>query len=356
MQGHAAGGHDDTIDLARIVLSMLVVFVHFWGFHEGEASSGPVGMAWLGGNLTITAVPVFVLISFQLTGRKLLSGDSSYFRKRLLRIMVPFLAWNIISSVFRLSVILLTGDHRYIASPGEYVFQFVAGIGLINPSLWFLPMIAFLILVTHACRYILQRPWQQVTFSGVFLLLHLLFLSFGVAGLDGYMRILVPTYLMMLCLLGVGLFLTPVRCAALRQHRKMILPVSVMAFFAFSYMHGCRPSYMVWATPYQGVNLIGRSLAVFLIFSCLPVEMLSGSVREKLQRIAGFAFGIYLCHYVVGSIVRAVILPVFGLEVGDLLQIGANMSYGKWLSPLVWATSLLVSFLLGRTRLGWLVR
>lgn len=133
--------------ILRIWMSFEVVLDHYW-IHENDSGFSLL-FSFFGG----IAVPVFMIMSFYLTERKIICGELKWMRKRLYKLILPY----ILSAVFIFAVYTLL-DKVYgrglTSGWGDLWWQLLLGSSKnINPPLWFqFDMIVWLLVLFTICH------------------------------------------------------------------------------------------------------------------------------------------------------------------------------------------------------------
>lgn len=137
-------------DLIRIIAIYLVIVVHI-SIVPKSLSSGSLPTFALYA-IAKTCVPLFVMLS----GALLLSKQETYpifFKKRLLRIVLPWITWTCIYTIFYLSTMKDISAEIFIQTFKEALLSF-----------WFIPMIVGLYLLTPSMRIFVQHAKQEELF------------------------------------------------------------------------------------------------------------------------------------------------------------------------------------------------
>lgn len=145
------------LDLARTLAIYFVVLVH----SAGTAVSNSLSFSLLLAPIAATSVPLFVMLSGALLLNKK-EGYLFFYKKRLLRLMLPWIIWTIVYVAIKL------WQNPVLSFP-KILSLFLSTFS----SFWFLPMIACLYLITPALRIFLN----QAKIKDVLLIIGLWFLA-----------------------------------------------------------------------------------------------------------------------------------------------------------------------------------
>ncbi len=295
--------HFRWIDLIRALAAFLVILAHVE--YSGPGSS-LVGIFYYA--LTRVAVPLFFMVS----GFLLLSRNESYlefFRKRLLKVFVPFIIWSVIYLVWKGENL----DQPLFSMLKSYLVRIVRGPR--ENHLWFFYELFGLYLFTPILRVYVQKASIKdlLYFCGLWFLLTPLAnlmqeftpiqIGFEYYFLNGY----------------IGYFIFGYLTAKLqfdRSHKLIALAVffvqlvvTVTAIY-LSRNDGIKTQYF---EDYLSVNVVLMSCSLFIALIQLRVSDFIYRIVLPLSRAS---FGIYLAHVIVMfqffSIYPFSILPMIG--------------------------------------------
>ncbi len=295
--------HFRWIDLIRAFGAFLVVLAHV---EYAGPGSGLVGIFYYA--LTRVAVPLFFVVS----GYLLLSRNESYlefFRKRLLKVFVPFVIWSVIYLLWKGESL----DQPFFTILKVYLVKIVRGPR--ENHLWFFYELFGLYLFTPILRLYVQKAAVKdlFYFCGLWFVLTPLVnlleeftsiqIGFEYYFLNGY----------------IGYFMFGYLAAKLqfeRSHRWIALAVfflqlivTVLAVYLCEY-YEIKTQYF---GDYLSVNVVLMACALFIALTQLPVSDLVYRITLPLSRAS---FGIYLAHVIVMfqifSIYPFSVLPALG--------------------------------------------
>ncbi len=287
------------VDVLRVVAIAAVVIVHVAADIITEWSSVPRAGWWAANfydSLMRGAVPVFVMIS----GALLLPQAESYrdfFRKRIQRILVPFIAW--------IAFYLLWRKHFYEPSLGFQEAVRRAACGEVHFHLWFLYLITGLYLVAPFLRVFTAHATRRD-------LLYFLGLCFFIASLvpflenlDGLffrtgLRFKVPVEAAQgfigYFVLGFALLRGP---SSIKGAGLLWLGAFLVCFFGSGWVvfHANKFPIIFYDNLAPNVVLAAASFFVIVKETVPRLEARwSAGVKRSLLSLSAASFGIYLIH------------------------------------------------------------
>ena len=274
-------------DLARLFAAYAIIWIHT---PRSEA------LAWTT-FLSRFAVPFFVFATiffvFESLRRNPDKNFGQYSVGRILRIYVPFMAWNVVYLLFKGAKSILLPDQ-----PNEY-----PGIELLWTGsfyhLWFMPFILMVSLVAFLVAKMtlpLKRAGGGVVtalFLGMAIVLSLVPLSTGASEYAMLIFNATPAVLM-----GISLAIFyGLTASGKKDHLLEHRVVTVLGLLLF-----------VGATAtlfYTGHNRLLETLAG-LGFMLMALAPLQAAWAARLAKLGGLAYGIYLSHLLLIKVVEAV--------------------------------------------------
>jgi surface polysaccharide O-acyltransferase-like enzyme len=315
-------------DVMRSLAAMLVVWAHMACTYLYSPTPPAVTTdIWYAANWMLAisrpCVPLFVMLSGLLLLRpaaRPMSGPE-FFRKRIVRVLVPLLIWSVCFVIWRLEFNHETLTLRQIAK------AFI--LGTLSPHLWFLYMILALYVLTPIIQvYVRSATWRDYCyFMGLWLVINVVmpavqfmtkvdpyFFSFlGMSGFSGY-------YLS-------GHFLSQVK--VLPKWRPWLLGAVIVgtvitAWITDSLSRGAG-KISDYFYSYLSPNVVLLSIACFLLLKDLPYERIQHRATwfyPALKIMSSLSFGIYLVHPMVMGVLES-------------NRLGFTMSGSTGLSPAI---------------------
>lgn len=302
-------------DVLNIVACFGVVAMHFNGLTHAYSSTFGWRQALFVDCLFYWAVPIF----FMLSGATLMDyldkyETNTYFRKRIRRVVIPFLAWSIIALIWK----VITGQMEPPVGPRSFI-ELVINTQIIDIYWFFIPlmMIYLCMPVLTKLREYRSTLWYLV---GIIVVANVLipFLC-SLVGIRWNPQANIPLgggYIVY-ALLGYLL-----RDEELSKRQRSVLYVLGIAAFLLRYVGTIVLSdtsgslnELFWG--YTNLPCLLLSIAVFVFAKNAKLESLFKTQRSQnaLVKVASCSFGVYLIH----MILFWYGLQLTGLDGGDLL-------------------------------------
>jgi len=156
-------GRNTVLDWLRALAILMVVTVHTWSLSHIDSTAYPV-LALCYKLFYRCGVPLFVMISGALQLSTPVSSIRLYYRKRYIRILVPFIFWSII--VYALSCI--ASKYAEVHSIQDALTHYLPYLltNRINEAYWFMG----LIIVLYGLTPFLQRALAPCSRKGLILI------------------------------------------------------------------------------------------------------------------------------------------------------------------------------------------
>lgn len=270
------------VDLTRVVGAFLVVVAHI-SFHGAEPSLAPSFYFVL----SRIAVPLFFMVSgYLLLGREESYGD--FFRKRALKVFVPFLAWSVIYLLWKREGFDLPFSLKLAAS---YLIKILRGPR--ENHLWFFYALIGLYLFTPILRVFVARAslrdllyfcglWFLVvpvfSFVQEFTPIKIGFELYFIAGYSGYF------------MLGYVL-----RKFEFTRSQLYGLAFLFLVLFAATTLLDARLESEYFVS-YLSVNIVLMTVIAFILLREVPID---DRLNRFLVPLSRASFGIYLAHVIV---------------------------------------------------------
>ena len=355
------------LDVVRFVAMFTVVCCHCtdpFNFYPGTAPNIDEIKLWgaIYGALLRPCVPLFVMI----TGALLLPvrGEVSvFYKKRIPRVLWPFLIWSVIYNLFPWITGLLgikpeiildffpySGEEvmrQSLSISLDYIAQIPFNFSIVDvhmwyiylliglyfylpvfsawvekasdkAKLWFLGAWAVTLLLPYYNQFVAQYLWGTCSWN-----------AFGMfyyfAGFNGYL--LLGHYLRNLDwtlgkILAIGL--------------PMFVIGYAVTFFGFRYITAL-PEYsdemLELFFTYCSLNVVMMTIPVFML--CKKVNFRSEGIKKALANLTLCGFGIYMIHYFFTG-PSVLLVRTLGVPLGIQIPVASVMAYGvSWL--IVWA-------------------
>ncbi len=149
-------GYNVGLSLLRAFMCFSVILCHFWGnFDTGWRG-------WLS-FFKGYAVPVFMLMSFFLTEKTLMSYDKKKIRKRLERLLIPFVLWPLVYWLVYNIVDLCKSGYGLGCSITDLLWQLFMGHSpKLNVLMWYQFDLIILSLLLAAIIYVFRKNYIHI--------------------------------------------------------------------------------------------------------------------------------------------------------------------------------------------------
>lgn len=310
--------------ILRLWLAYAVVTVHFLRMNEAYPNGTPRPLDWFF-QAGAFAVPVFMLMSFFLSGARFPVSDLKTVRTRLLRLLLPFVFWSTV--IFALSWFLdgLGVGWKYGVKWSSLGWQLLGGTCFaIGPQMWFVADLLWLTVLFFAIGRFLSGGRGLAILAGLFLCA----VAFSYSGLNRLCfqdlpyecRYFFGRFFEMIPYAAVGCALSRCRGAfdSVRLGVRGLIVVSGLALFLFAIYNA------VFTLPpglgYQGLQRMLQALSLLAAAYFLPTDRVPRVLSVAVVYLSKFTMGVYLVHFTVGRILESCLLPRFGLAGGDLVE------------------------------------
>ncbi len=351
------------LDVVRFIAMFLVVCCHCadpFNYYPGESSDISEIKLWgaIYGALLRPCVPLFVMI----TGALLLPvrGEASvFYKKRILRVLWPFLIWSVLYNLFPWATGVLGLNPKVLLDFFPYASEdimrqsfavslehiariplnfsivdvhmwyiyLLIGLYLYLPvfsawvekasekaKLWFLIVFAVTTLLPYYSQFVAQYVWGTCSWNTFGMLYYF-------AGFNGYL--LLGHYLRnldwtMTKTLAIGI--------------PMFLAGYAVTFWGFRYITGL-PEYsdemLELFFTYCSLNVLMMTIPVFMLAKKINIR--SENVRRALANLTVCGFGIYMIHYFFTG-PSVVLMRVAGVPIPLQIPLASVVTFGiSWL-------------------------
>lgn len=247
------------------------------------------------------AVPVFMIISFYLSARFVISKELQIdkLRKRLQRIYVPLITWAIIYWVAYNILGYCCGIYDFHLSFNDLVWQILTGHSY-NTAMWFNVVLAFLTIIFWC---ICKLSTKYSTTIIILVSLSAIFTQFS--GLNNIFMALrnelnfpLGRIAEMVPFAGFGVLLY--KCINNKKPLIMLLFIlSIVIVKLISQGLFCSD---IFHYHYSGMRLLLCSTTLVAVFLFLPLQCLPKPVKKVIAFLSRYSMGVYCTHMLVGTV------------------------------------------------------
>ncbi len=300
-------GNIQYLDTLRALATIAVVVIHVDTPVMNMNYARNMDFWWVGliiDNMVRFAVPLFLVLS----GATLLTKQYSlidFYKKRMSRVLIPFLFWLPAYWVFRWFMLQAWERPRDIYSILQWGADLFVAEG-VSKHLWFVYMILLLYLFVPFIAGLLKKASRRnvLIFLISWLVLNGLQLS-GVFAVDSFGLIIKKLYSYSLyagyLVLGYFLFTSTVRFKAEKLLAVLIFVISVIVASVSTYYlsRQCGKQTLTMMNSFS-LNTFLQTVAVFVFFKNTYFK--NKIVLKIIRTISNYSFGIYLVHIMVISL------------------------------------------------------
>ena len=281
--------------LLKIWMAFEVVYLH---------SGGPFSI-WM-----ITAVPVFMILSFSLATKGILNDV----RARMVRLVIPYVFWFVLCVALK-------------SYPSQLWFQWE--LLILTLLVW--ALYKFIGRVgTLAVTGILSAGGLYMEYTG----LDVKFQSWVYSKSSFFIILDSANLMQMMPFVFVGLILYETKLLDKARKKRWIRILAAAALLAFHLIHPM--SFMSSGWLYGGLGHIWTAFLLIIIFGLFPFEMLGDTVKKGIRLLGRYTMGIYMCHVLIKDIYESVFSDM------------RAMLHGRKEAVLVFAVSWVLCFLIDK--------
>ena len=286
--------------LLRMLMAFEVILAHFCSWEEYD----PV-LIWPFRSLNSLTVTCFAIMSFYLMADFFLDRNKDKFKNRLIKLIIPQIAWAFVYYVIyaSLDLLLKTGLHNGIQ---DLFWQMLTGHSqYLNPTMWY----QFnLVIITILFYYIFKfLDDKKAVFVLIMLMLFCYYLQFS-----GINRALFENLIYELkfplgriaemipfCVIGFLLKYYDI-LNHLKKYRYLVMVICVALFYI-----GFRiPWIEVKDFDYSGFAKPYLSLCIITFAYLCPFEYLADNYKKLILKISNYTLGIYCSHRLIYTLLQ----------------------------------------------------
>ena len=274
------------------------------------------------------SIPIFVMLS----GALLLGKKDTlvkFFKKRLTRLLIPFLFWLLIYIIYASLFI----NHRF--NP-EYAIKLLFGTaGTIGVHFWFV----WMIIIAYVGIFIINKVLQMDTCINDFnkkLITILAILSVLYIGMSHYQLFnpyspRLTYYISFLSYIIIGFFFAKCEFLEKRIDKKYLIPITALLFIGsylwYIFLFVVPRSHLAHQfvrLSYFNLIILFMSANAFLLFKYLSktdsfIDMENNQLGNALTTISNYSYGIYLIHYLVLYCIKINLIKFINFTEGSSL-------------------------------------
>ena len=283
-----------------MLMAFEVILAHFCDWKEYD----PV-LLWPFRSLNSLAVTCFAIMSFYLMADSFLQRDKELFKKRLIRLFIPQIAWAFIYYFIyaTIDLFLNIGLHNGIQ---DLFWQILTGHSqYLNPTMWY----QFNVIIITVIFYYIFKYFDNK--RAVYILIALMFFCYFLQ-FSGINRALFENLIFELkkplgriaemipfCVIGFLLKYYDV-LNYLKKYRYIVMAICIALFYI-----GFRiPWIEVKDFDYSGLAKPYLSLCVITFAYLCPFEYLTDNYKKFILKISNYTLGIYCSHRLIYTLLQ----------------------------------------------------
>lgn len=323
--------YDYCIGFLKALLAFYVIVCHFW-IPSGSQTSLIVHRQ------RMAAVPVFFMISFYLTHRMYQKADIDKLKKRMWRLVYPFIAWGVLYYAIYSLLYWIVGEERPF-SPQDLLWQLTLGSDrYLCPQMWYqFDLIVFTIVFFCICGFFRENCKQIIVFLAVIsIIIQYSGINASVFGKMEY-EMIFPLGRLAECfpIAVMGYIIADYNLLErVKNHRLFVFLISFIMLITmgryglFSYSEGFL---------YGGTQVYIYGLLTFLLFYSIPFDRLPQFFKKSIEFLAKYSFGVFCLHYGVGTWFN-ILLSHFSLPINTVVEcicVYAVSVFFSWLISMI---------------------
>ena len=293
------------LDTLRAMAMLGVIIIHVSSPLVKMAYGKNMSYWWIG-NVADSAVRFAVPLFLMLSGVTLLVKDyklGEFYKRRFLRVLVPFLFWMIVYWIYRWLILLPKEQPKELQSILQWAINLFLKEG-ISKHFWYIYMIVFIYLFVPFMGKGLRKLSNNAI---LFLLTGWIILTFflkstplNIYNWSGEYFSKLLGYFLYSGYLVLGYYLSKltINSIKIRYFTSVVFIISVMAAAVSTYYFSKSAHKLDLSMyGYLSINTIIQSIAIFLTFK--DIEIKNKLLSFIQHTISDYSYGIYLVHILV---------------------------------------------------------
>ncbi len=284
------------LNILNIVACIAVVYLHCNGIVHKFTNTLAWKEALIIEVICYFAVPIFVMI----TGATLLNyrekyGTKTFFKKRFLKVVIPYIAWSYIYYII----------YRDTINPVGFIKELMNGS--IEPIFWFFPMIIFIYMTIPILSVLVKEKYEKEIF---YIILCILLFQSIISPMCNILNIQYPVvFSYMNGGFGYIIFVFLGYLLAHKDFKKYskIIYILTILCWGIRYFYTCY--YSIHENfinkdlfNYLGIISVIPAIAVFMLVKNIKWDLIiSFKIEKVIKFLSTCSFGVYLIHIVLKS-------------------------------------------------------
>lgn len=276
-----------------------VVLAHYWTNRSN-------GWFLVFEKMIVLAVPVFMLISFMLTRKKIILGDKLYLKNRLIRLLYPSFIWACIYYCIYYFVGFLF-QIKTVNGISDLLWQLVTGhCPRLNPAMWYIIVLCILTTLFWIIFRVMTEKKAVILISilmGISLIIQYSGINWKVFSSMRY-ELAAPLGRIaeMLPYAAIGFLISyfdGIKFCEKNPGRVIGFTIIIFCFIQYA------PQAKGFG--YEGVENIIYAVMILMLTMILPWQKFSDKASKVLRIISRYTLGIFCMHNLIGKILSEVL-------------------------------------------------
>ena len=298
--------------LLKMLLAFEVVLGHFCNWKEYDTL-----LLWPFRELVSLAVPSFVIISFYLMERSILSRNDEKYKTRLIKLLIPQVGWAFIYwFVYLMCSVLFSKDLPH--SFTDLLWQIFTGHSTtLNATMWYQVDIIVLTIIYYSIFRKLDDRKGYIAI--VILTLFAYFMQYSLINYNLFkdlrfeLKYPLGRIIEMIPYATIGFSFKYFNILEkIKKYWYLAIPVS-----AFMFLQGFK---IAWydVKDFGFAGICKPYLAIWIVIAAfsVPLEILPLTLKKIILQVTNYTLGIYCCHRMINTLLDAFVpnLPLMSFE------------------------------------------
>lgn len=270
------------------------------------------------------SVPIFVMLS----GALLIGKKDSllhFFKKRLSRILIPFIFWSILTIIYSFSYIKHSIDFN------NAIDIILGHSGTMGVTFWFIWMIIIVYvgvffvnkIIEHGNKKIEGFDKKFITILTILSVVYIILYQQHVF-VSAYYSTILSYYISFLTFAIIGYYIANTNFVQTKvKTNKLVIITAILSavsYISYIYLYVVPLSlenYHFYYLPYFTIQILIISASIFLMFKYLSntesFKKINSKYGDPIITLSKYSYGIYLCHYLVFFYLKRLLIPYVNL-------------------------------------------
>lgn len=267
------------------------------------------------------AVSVFMMMSFFLVQKEMVSHTADKLKKRFERLIIPQIGWAVIYWCIY-NIIGYFTNGQAMAGMADLMWQIICGHSpRLNPTMWFQTVLIALTLVFWGVILIFQRNYRTVLWILGATALFLQYSEINLYFFNWRFEIKYPAgrFIEMLPIAVVGFMLASGNLLEQMEKNRLFYIAAAVFIIGMDAIYGLFSPVNGYGN--SGMKMVIIAMALIVLFYLIPFERLPDRVLKGISITTRYTMGIYCMHKLVATILNAAIIKFdMGIAVNSFTE------------------------------------